>query len=146
VELGLAIEMDASIERLHPVLAKIATKLKAFFESKQYGQDLLHIFIGVILTHPDSSRLHPVRKPSFRKLVKYKSSLTNEKVEMHNVFQYDVKPDYEVYRKLNSLDAGRVLCQLLLDSTAMIEAHRGNFPDFDVQQFTEDLRTCLTRS
>ena len=142
MELGLAIEMDVSIERLLPVLGNIATKLKTFFEHKQYGPDLLHIFIGVILTHPDSSRLHPVRKPSFLKLMKYRS-LTNEKVEMCNVFQYDVKPDYESFRKLNSLDAGRVLCQLLLDSTALIEARRASFPDFDLQRFTEDLRTCL---
>ena len=142
MELGLAIKMDVSIERLLPVLGNIATKLKTFFEHKQYGPDLLHIFIGVILTHPDSSRLHPVRKPSFRKLMKYRS-LTNEKVEMRNVFQYDVKPDYEAFCKLNSLDAGRVLCQLLLDSTAMIEARRASFPDFDMQQFKEDMRTCL---
>ena len=142
MQLGLAITMDVSIERFHPVLANLSTKLKAFFGDKQYGPDLLHIFIGIILTDPKSSRLHLFRKPSFRKLVKYKS-LTNEQVEMRNVFQYDVRPDYEVFRKLNSLDAGRVLCQLLLDSTAMIEARRESFPDFDVQQFTEDLRTCL---
>jgi hypothetical protein len=62
---------------------------------------------------------------------------------MCNILQYDVKPDYESFRKLNALDAGRVFCQLLLDSTALIEARRASFPDFDLQQFKEDLRTCL---
>ncbi len=143
MQFGLAIEVDVSIERLHPVLADIAIKLKKFFETREYGNDLLHIFVGVILTHPDSSRLHPIRKPSYKRLLKYKSSLTNEKVEMKNVFQYDVRPDYEVFRKLNSVEARRLLCEVLVESTAVIETRRASFPDFDVQKFKADLRSCL---
>ena len=143
MEFGLAIEMDVSIERLQSVLADIAIKLKKFFETKEYGNDLLSIFVGVILTHPDSSRLHPIRKPNYRRLLKYKSSITNEKVEMRNVFQYDVRPDYEVFRNVNSVAARQLLCKALLESTAVIEARKASFPDFDVQKFKADLRSCL---
>jgi hypothetical protein len=146
MEFALAIEMDASIERLHSALADIATKLKQFFHSREYGKDLLHIFVGVILTHPDSSKLHPVRKPNYKKLLKYKSSLTNETVEMTNVLQYDVKPDYEVFYKLNSEGARRLLCEILVESTEVIDARSASFPDFDVQRFKADLQSCLISS
>ena len=143
MEVGLAIEMDGSIERLHPALANIATNLKAFFASKQYGPDLLHIFIGVVLTHPDSVRLHPIQKPSFRKIFKYRSFITKEEIEMQNVFQYEVRPEYERLRTLNTLEARRMLCNLLIESTAVIEANRASFPEFDLQQFQKDFRSCL---
>jgi hypothetical protein len=146
VQFGLAITMDVSLERLHSVLADIATKLKKFFESREYGNDLLHIFVGVILTHPDGSRLHPIRKPSYKKLLRYKSPITNEQVEMKDVFQYDVRPDYEVFRRLNSVEARRILCEVLVESTAVIEAHRASFPDFDVHKFKADLQSCLQSS
>src|ERR1700692_2023065 len=100
--------MDVSVEQLHSVFADIAIKLKTFFETREYGNDLLHIFVGVILTHPDSSRLHPIRRPNYKKLLKYKSSITNEKVEMKSVFQYDVRLDYEVFRKrFTAISVGR---------------------------------------
>jgi len=143
VQFGLAIEMDVSVERLHSVFADIAIKLRTFFETRQYGNDLLHIFVGVISTHPDSSRLHPIRRPNYKKLLKYKSPITDEKVEMKGLFQYDVRLDYEVFRKLNSVEARRMLCEVLVESTAVIEARRASFPDFDVQKFEADLRSCL---
>jgi len=143
VQFGLAIEIDESLEVLHSVVANIAVHSKKFFASREYGSDLLHIFVGVILTDPASSRLHPIRKPSYKRLLKYKSPITNQKVEMKNVFQYDIQADYETVRKLNSAEARRTMCALLLGSTTVIEAARASFPDFDVQQFIADLRCCL---
>ena len=66
--------------------------------------------------------------------------------ELQNVFQYDVKPDYEVFRRLNAVEARRILCELLVESTAVIEAHGASFPDFDVRKFKADLQFCLQPS
>jgi hypothetical protein len=143
MNVGIALETDAAFEPLSVVVTDAAVKIKEYFATRDYGQDLSNIFIGVILTGPGSERLHPVRRPSYKKLLRFNNRIIKRQMEMKNVFQYDVKPDYEIFSRLNVGEARRVFLELLLDSTIVIEKHKARFPDFDLERFKEDLRSCL---
>ena len=144
MQVALALEIDASVDSLSNAVAEIAASVKDFFAARDYGEDVASLFIGVILTGPGSERLHPVRKLSYKKILRSTSRITRQKMEMKNVVQYDVMPDYEVFRRLNYDQAKRFIANELVNSTSTLEQHKAKFPDFDVDKFKDDLRICLS--
>ncbi len=144
MQVALALEIDASVDSLSTAVAEAAARVKDFFAGRDYGEDIANLFIGVILTGGGSERLHPVRKLSYKKILSSTSRITRQKMEMRNVVQYDVKPDYEAFRRLNYEQAKRFIADELVNSTSILEQHKAKFPDFDLQKFKDDLRVCLT--
>lgn len=143
MNVGIALEIDSALESLSTVVIDAATKIKEFFANRNYGPDLSNIFIGIILTAPGSERLHPVRRPIYKKVLRFNNRIINQQMEFKNVLQYDVKPDYETFRRLDAGQARRLFCDVLLASTAAMEKHKAKFPDFDLDRFKSDLRSCL---
>jgi hypothetical protein len=83
--------------------------------------------------------MHPVRGLKYRKHVVFK----NPKLEFHNVVEYDVRPKFEVFSQLSLPQAREYLSRILVDSAAVLEKHRNKFPNFDTENFVQDLRVCL---
>jgi len=54
-----------------------------------------------------------------------------------------VKPSFEIFSQLNSLQARKYLVGLIVDSTDVMTRHQSKFPNFDITRFKEDLRVCL---
>ena len=143
MDVGLAIYMDEAVERLGAALNRIDVRLEEFFADRTYGADVEHIAIGLLVMATGSEKLHPVRPLRYKKVYRYKSILTGEKVEEHNVLELDVKPDYEKISRMNSELAERYLVETIIAGVDQIESARKRFPDFDVPQFRDDLRVCL---
>jgi len=144
MNVGLAIEIDASVDHLMPSLRGIFNALKEYFASRAYGSDLIEIAIGVILTGPRSERLHPVRPFKYTRFQKQKSRITGGIFEIEKAAEWDVRPDFEKFSRMSQTHAREYLCEILVASTECLDAHRSKFPDFEVGRFREDFKACLT--
>ena len=139
MNVGLALEIDSSIDAMASVVTELDDTLKEFFREKTYGDDIQNLAIGVILTSPEIDHMHTVRDLKYRKRVSYKTP----KMEFANVVEYDVKPCFEIFGQLSTPQARKYLAGLLVNSTDVIRKHQSEFPNFDVATFTKDLRACL---
>jgi hypothetical protein len=139
MNVGLALEIDSSIDAMATVVTAIDDTLKEFFREKSYGSDVENLAIGVILTSPDVDHMHAKRDLKYRKRVSYKTP----KMEFANVVEYDVKPSFEVFSQLSPLQARVYLVGLIVDSTEVMTRHQSKFPNFDIARFKKDLWACL---
>lgn len=139
MNVGLALEIDSSIDAMATVVVALDDTLKEFFKEKFYGSDVENLAIGIILTSPDVDRMHTKRDLKYRKHVSYKTP----KMEFANVVEYDVKPSFEIFSQLDPNQAREYLVGLLVDSTDVIKKHQSKFPNFDVAGFKKDLCICL---
>lgn len=145
MDIGFGIESDVSVEHLMPAVRAVNDALTAYFAGREYGSDLIDITIGVILVTNTSisNRFHPVRPFKYKRIDKFKSITTGQIVEIRNCASWDVRPDFEIFSGL-SLDGARdYLCETLIASTAVLEEHRSEYPDFDVARFRADFAACL---
>jgi len=141
MRVGLALEIDSTLDHLAPVVAEIDSALKGFFLERQYGGDVENIFIGVILMAPYSDRFHPVRKLKFKPV--HKIRIPGHQIELKNVVEYDIEPDFDEFRRLSAEQARCRLASELLSSLNILEQHRVKFTNFDVAHFGKDLKKCL---
>lgn len=141
--IGLALEIDSAIEHLCVAVHSLDKRLETFFPDKNYGLDVENIFVGVILTGPGSERLHPIRKLKYQKVLRIK--IPGKVLEKKNVLQYDIKPDYEIFSRLNVEQARQHVAKALINSVGLLERDKAKFPDFDLLHFKEDLRNCLEK-
>lgn len=143
MNVGLGIEYHFSVEHLMPAVRGVNNAIEAYFSDKEYGFDLIDITIGLNLTGPKSERLHPVRPFKYKKLDRVKHPGTGQIMEFHNSASWDVKPDFAKFSG-QGLDGARdYLCEALIASTAVLEAYRDQYPDFDVACFRADFAACL---
>lgn len=143
MDVGLAIEYHFSVEHLMPAVLGVNNALKACFTDRAYGSDLSNIAIGMILTGPGSERLHPVRPFDYSRLKRVKHPGTGHIMEIRNSAGWDVKPDFTAFSGMNLEGARDYLCEALIVSTACLEEHHSQYPDFDVTRFRADFDACL---
>jgi hypothetical protein len=142
MNVGVALEIDASIDDRSEVVTELDDKLKEFFRDKSYGPDVENFTIGIILTSPDVDHLHPVRGLKYRKHLVFK----HPPAEFTNVVEYDVRPDFDLFSQLSLPQAREYLSRLLAQSTTILEADKGRFPRFEVEKFVRDFNLCLRGS
>jgi len=145
MNLGLAIESDKSVEHLMPAVLGINNALKTYFSGREYGSDLIYVAIGLILVDGSeiSKRFHPVRLFKYKRLDRVKHPGTGQIMEFHNSASWDVKPDFAAFSGMDLGEARDYLCEALISSTAMLDEHHNEFPDFDVTRFRADFEACL---
>lgn len=144
MNVGLAIESDRAVEHLMPAVLGVNNAIEAFFVEREYGPDVIEVIIGLILmTGPTSERLHPVRPFQYRRFDTERSRITGGVIEIHNSASWDVKPDFAAFSSMDLKGARDYLCESLIASTACLEEHRSEFPDFDVSRFRGDFEACL---
>lgn len=143
MNVGLGIESHFSVEHLMPAVLGVSNVLEVCFADREYGSDLIDITIGMILTGPGSEKLHPVRPFDYSRLKRVKHPGTGHIIEIHNSAGWDVKPDFAVFSGMSLGEARDYLCEDLIASTACLEEHHNEFPDFDVTRFRADFEACL---
>jgi len=146
MKVGLALEVDTSINYLAEAVTSLDAKLDSYFADRAYGAGIDNLFIGVILTSPESSHLHPVRSLKFRRRSRFQSMATRLSVDLKNVVEYDARPDFETIRGMSVSQAKSYLSQVLADSLSAIEDQLPRFPDFDFQGFCRDFLDCIDLS
>jgi len=142
VDIGLAIEMDAELERLGNGIHRMDASLKKFFKEK-HCDDVSHVFIGLILTSPAGDRLHPMRRARFKRAVNFTSLITQQRVNLQNVLEFDVKPDYEDIRVLNADAAIEYIARDIVASIEQLNKLAKQLPTFDIAEFRRDVASCL---
>ena len=147
MDVGLAIESDATVSHLIPSVRGVNNALEAYFSSRDYGADLTDIAIGVILvaTSEISDRFHPVRPFKYRRFDREKSRITGEIFEIKTAASWDLKPDFAKFSGVDLIGARDYLCERLIASTSCLETHCSKFPAFDVGRFRVDFESCLKR-
>lgn len=143
MNVGLAIEVDKSLRYLMPAALGVNNAINNYFADRGYGPDVLEIIIGLILMEAHTSeRLHPVRLFQYRPFDTERSRITGGVIEIYKSAAWDVKPDFT--KNGNNLNAAiESLCQALIASTAVLEEHHSEYPDFDVDSFRSDFAACL---
>ena len=139
MRVGLATEIDASIDHLSGAVSDLSLRLKAYFETRSYGDDVQSISIGVVLTGPGTAERFPTRGLRYRKLVKIPVLRT----EMKNVVEFDVRPDFDKFRVLGFGEARAYVGECLIESLGILDKHREKFPNFDTQEFARDFAACV---
>jgi len=146
MNVGLAIESDITVEHLMPAVLGVNNAIEEFFVDREYGPDVIEVIIGLILmTGPTSERLHPVRPFEYRRFDTERSRITGGVIEIHKSATWDVKPDFATFNGQSLGGARDYLCEALIASTAVLEEHRSEYPDFDVARFRADFETCLRK-
>lgn len=147
MNVGLGIECDASVEHLMPVVRGLNNALKEYFANREYGTDLIHIAIGMILVtcSPIAQRFHPVRPFEYSRLDRVKHPGTGQIIEIHNSASWDIKPDLKAVSGMDLEAALGYLCNVLIASTGCLEEHHNLFPNFDVGRFRRDFAACLNQ-
>ena len=141
MRVGLALEVDSALDHLAVIVAEIDQELKTFFSDRQYGTDVENIFVGIILTGPNSERIHPTRNLRYKKL--YRIRIPGKNIELRNVVEYDIKPDFEIFLRADASEARLHLVAELVRSLEVLKKHQSKFPSFDVTRFGGDLKACL---
>lgn len=145
MDVGLAIESDASVDSYTPMICAINNALKLYFSGRDYGEDLQYLGIGLIITGSNSEKFHPIRPFKYEKESFYKDIFTNQRKSLKNAASYDVKPDFERFCQMELNEARSYLVQLLVESTEILERNLDKFPQFDFKQFRNDFSDCLTQ-
>lgn len=144
MNVGLAIEVDRSVAHLMPAVREVNNALEAHFVERDYGPDVIEVIIGLILmTGPTSERLHPMRPFEYRRFDTERSRITGGVLEIHKLATWDVKPDFTTFSGQSLEGARDYLCEALIASTAVLEEHHDQYPDFDVARFRADFAACL---
>lgn len=145
MDVGLAIESDASVSHLIPSVRGVNNALEAYFLSRNYGADLTSIAIGLILvgTSEISDRLHPVRAFKYTRFDRERSQITGVIYEINTTASWDVKPDFAKFSGMDLNGARNYLCKSLIASADCLHEHCNKFPDFHVGRFRVDFDACL---
>ena len=146
MRVALTIETNSELERLNNGLRHINDRLELFFQDRSYGEDVERILIGMILTGPRTEELHPVRPLKYRKISSFKNPITGEQINMNKLVTFDVKPDYEITRRLNAEEAAKYISKCIVQAADQLIAARKRFPKFDAVQFRRDLEALLVQT
>jgi hypothetical protein len=143
MEIGIALYIDAGLKRLSSTIMRINDRLEAYFSTKEYGEGISSVFIGLILMAPGSERLHPVTPFKYQKLDRYSDIFTGRQVQVKDVVTFDVKPNYESLTHLNSEEAEKYIAEALIEAMGVISKQQEEFPMFNTAQFKDDFAKCL---
>ena len=144
MKVGLALEIDEEIDRLSNAVARIEDRLAAYFADKSYGDDVQALFIGVILTRPESERFHRVRPLKYRRNYTLRAPSLGLNKYLGNVVEFDIRPDYSAVRILNSEKAELHIIGALTDGIEVLTTQQKKFPNFDSSGFVAAFTACLS--
>lgn len=145
MNIGLGLEIDAEIRHLSVVVQRIEENLVECIAGKDYGEGVDHFYIGLVLVRPEANKFHPTRPLSYKRLFRYRDITSGATIELNNLVEYDVRPDYETLCTLATNEAHIYIADAVLKSVEILQRHRSKFPKFDLERFNSDIAVCLKR-
>jgi len=143
MDVGLTLESDEqSSSRIDAILG-LADHLKSFFATREYGEDIKVLVIGLILVDQGAVKLHPARPLKYRRSWVFKPTPKSVPKTFTNLVEYDIKLDKDLLSQLNPRESSKYLAGLVLGSLELIRARRKAFPTFDIERFEHDLKMAL---
>jgi hypothetical protein len=119
----------------------LSDKLSEFLLDKDYGNDLIQIYIRIICVAPEFDWFSTIRKPRYKFFGKH----VRDGVEIveDRVFSFSVKIDYETFKNQTDEENNKMLASKILGSLSNLDALPKKVKDFDKERFREDMRTFL---
>lgn len=130
-------EFDTTTKVLE--LRDLDDKLKSYFNSRNYGNDICSYLIGVICVHPKFDSFFKIGRPQYieEKTVTYERILGP--THIYKSFSFRIKLDYPSFIKSNTKDGLKMIATLILESVKNIKYPR-KIRDFDKERFYGDLK------
>jgi hypothetical protein len=126
------------------VINGLSDELKTFFYTKEYGEDIKSIFIGVICVSNHFDSFFKVRKPKYKK-GKEKIIQDGNVLLLYNTLRYDIKLDFEFFLNKSNDHCKYYLADKILNSVDFI-SQINMIKDFDLVKFKTDLKNFIISS
>jgi len=141
MEFGLTQEIDAEAESKSVLINSLSSLLESYFSNKEYGKGIEHFLIGIICvrSRPGYEDWFKVRKPKYKAVDKIK--MPDGRVnELHGVYSYDIKLDFERFVNSSNNESEKLLASEILNSLSHLDALPKKVKDFDEERFKSDLQ------
>jgi hypothetical protein len=120
------------------LLSEFENKLKNFFQSKNYGEDLKEIYIGVIVVSPKLERFFKSQKPTYTfKPTNYIRNTIS--YSFNKALNYRITLNFESFNNASEAEAREMLKRELLGSVNLFDGFKNRIKDFNVNLFRQDL-------
>lgn len=139
MQIGFAIESCLETRRFVPIIVAIQRLLKARLENESFGPGLNRLAIGISLPSRAGQRYKPIRPYRFRRRVR----MPDNGEVLQNVASFDVKVDVDLLTQAPAEQATNMLCAAIRRSLDVLDAHRKDFPEVDVQALRRSIEECL---
>lgn len=119
---------------------QVSDNTSEFLRTKDYGNDLKTIYIGIICVAPEFDFFFKVRKPKYKKgtVVTIQDGRSYERTD---ALVYDIKLDYNVFVNADEYEAKKMLSIELLKSFAVFSSVKIKL--FDRKSFESDMSCYL---
>jgi hypothetical protein len=143
MEIGISLEIDASIDFKSNDIINMSNDLENHFRNKDYGTDVKEIYIGLICIESKLGieNLFKVRKPKYTDFKKSINRLTGEEMIIQKNFCYDVKLENDIlesFKQSNQKEGQKILAFELIHSLKNLEFLSKKVQDFERMQFEKD--------
>lgn len=119
---------------------QVSDNVSEFLRTKDYGNDLKTIYIGIICVAPEFDFFFKVRKPKYKKgtVVTIQDGRPYERTD---ALVYDIKLDYDAFVNADEYEAKKMLSLELLRSFIVLNSMKIKL--FDRHNFERDMSYCL---
>lgn len=119
-------------------LIDFSNRMNEHLNDKSYGNDINHIFIGIICVKPEFEFFFKVRKPRYNSVERIKSFDGNI-TELKGVYEYDIKLDFTEYVSSSKIDSEKILTHEILNSLSNLDSLPKKVKHFDKKRFIADV-------
>lgn len=120
------------------VISDLDSDLQKFFEDKEYGVDLLVLYIRVRCMSPNFEKLSKPRRPKYITQGRVYTHHGTQTISQSMTLSYELKLDFEIY--LNARNIMPLFVTDVLNSLEVIKTIK-KIKDFDYEAFRRDFET-----
>jgi len=124
------------------IISNFSEELRNFFKTKNYGEGILSMFIGVICVAPEFDFFFKMRKPKYKR-GKEIIIQNNAEIELESTLRFDLKLSFEKFLRANEFEARTMLALEVLNSLNVL--NKLKIKDFNNESFVEDLRSYIVK-
>ncbi len=130
----------STVEVKHVTLMnELEHKLNSFFQSKNYGEDLKEVYIGVVAVNPRLERFFKQQKPRY--IVDCKNYIRNSvSYSVDRALKYYINLNFERFNNASETEAREILKKELLNSISLFDRFKNKIKDFNVLPFRQDMK------
>ena len=125
---GLTSYFSANLDKKADIVSDVSMKFRVNFSSKQYGESLKEIYIGVICNE---------QKEDSDFYFKSKKKYSKRSKEL----EYDIRIDFDLFSNSSESECQKIISEELLKSFEVIKDLKLN--DFDLNSFKNDVTDLL---
>jgi len=142
MEFALTLEVSELIGQngVSDYIKEVSDHISEFLRTKDYGDGLKTIYIGIICVAPEFDFFFKVRKPKYKKgtVVTIEDGRPYEQTD---ALVYDIKLDYDVFVNADEHEVKKILSIELLNSFFVFNSVK--VKQFSREIFEKDVASCL---